>query len=66
MNKNVKIFVIIAAALLALFLVYNYLTRMIAKTPAENTGKQEQNSGIFHGPTSAPSVKGPSGPPPSQ
>jgi hypothetical protein len=57
--KKLFIFIIVLAALLGLYFVYNYFANPEVKAPTiEYSG--------FKGPTSSPSVKGPSGPPPGQ
>jgi len=63
MTKKLLIFIIILAALLILYFVYNYFTQPIAKAPTNS--EIPQNSG-FRGPSGLPSVKGPSGPPPKE
>ncbi|TRZ64341.1 MAG: hypothetical protein D4Q79_01715 [Spirochaetia bacterium] len=64
MNKKILIFVIIFAALLAAVFAYNYFTKPVVDAPTISSGNQ--SNGSFHGPTGAPSMKGPDGPPPSE
>jgi uncharacterized membrane protein YobD (UPF0266 family) len=61
--KKILIFIIILIILLGLYLVYNYFTQPVVKAPTNL--EIPQNSG-FRGPSGAPYVKGPTGPPPSQ
>ena len=62
MNKKILIFVIIFVVLLVVVFAYNYFTKPVANAPTINS--ESQSNGNFHGPTGAPSIKGPNGPPP--
>ena len=63
MNKKILIFVIIFAILLMAVFAYNYFAEPVANAPTINS--ENQSNGNFHGPTGAPSMKGPNGPPPT-
>ncbi|OGM89564.1 hypothetical protein A3J77_01045 [Candidatus Wolfebacteria bacterium RBG_13_41_7] len=63
MNKKMLIFVIIFLALLVAAFAYNYFTKPIVNAPTINS--ENQSNGSFHGPIGAPSIKGPSSPPPT-
>jgi len=65
MTKKLLIFIIILAALLILYFVYNYFTRPIVKAPTIENNKISTSTD-FKGPTGAPYVKGPTGPPPNE
>jgi len=68
MRKKLIIFIIILAILLGFYFVYNYFTQPVVKAPTE---KEVPFPGIststnFKAPIGPPSIKGPTGPPPTQ
>jgi len=63
MTKKLLIFIIILIILFGLYLVYNYFSQPVVQAPANL--EIPQNNG-FRGPSGAPFIKGPTGPPPSQ
>jgi hypothetical protein len=63
MTKKLLIFIIILAVLLGFYFVYNYFANSRVKAPTNL--EIPQNNG-FRGPSGAPFIKGPTGPPPSQ
>ncbi len=62
MSKKILIFIIIVLFLTCFVFVYNYFFRQTVQAPIGN--KFPINNG-FHEPTGPPSIKGPSGLPPS-
>ncbi len=64
MRKKLLIFIVIFLALLAAVFAYNYFTKPVVNAPTINS--ESQSNGSFRGPTGAPSMKGPDGPPPSE
>jgi len=63
MNKKFLIFVIVFMVLLVVVFAYNYFVKPAVNAPTLSS--ESQYNGNFQGPTGAPSIKGPNGPPPS-